>query len=280
MTLRGDDNNARDKYAALVPAVEQASRILICLAQGPSFKMTLTEICTKVDIYKSRGYSLLSTLQKFGFVRRDGEGKRYSLGPGLIGLSRSFLDKLDYREALAPLLERLSRETRTTTIFGIIDDDRIFVVAKSQGWQDIDVTVRLGQRFPITAGAHGKAIVAFMPEEERKKILKGGKLFFHGTASKSDRKRLERELDQCRGDGFAVDMGELNPGINAIAAPVFGFPEKPIGSIFILGTFPESRIAEWGPKVAESAGQASSLFGADMAGVYRAATTRPAGARV
>jgi DNA-binding IclR family transcriptional regulator len=198
----------------------------------------------------------------------------------LIGLSRSFLDKLDYREALAPLLERLARETRTTSVFGTIDDDRIFVVAKSQGWQDINVTLRLGQRFPVTGGAHGKAIVAFMPEEERKKILKGGKLFFHGAVSKLDRKRLKEELAQCRADGFAVDIGELNPGINAIAAPVFGAPGKLMGTIFIVGTFPESRIAEYGPKVAERAAEASALFGAERAGVYRTATAKPAGARV
>ena len=39
--------------------------------------------------------------------------------------------------------------------------------------------------------------------------------------SKCDRDRLKTELTQCRKAGFAFDMGELNPGINVIASPVF-----------------------------------------------------------
>ncbi len=260
----------KDGYSALVPAVEQAGRILTCLAQSPSFKMTLTEICREVGIYKSKGYSILHTLQKFGFVQKYEEGKRYSLGPGLIGLSRRFLDKLDYREMATPFLEKLARETHTTAFFGVINDDSVFIVAKCPGSRDIDVTLRLGHRFPLTAGAHGKAIAAFLLEDERKKMLAGEKLFFHGAAAKLDRRRLVVELEQCRRDGFAVDMGELNAGINAVAAPVFGAQEKLSGSIFIVGTFQEIQVGEYGPRVADYARQISYLLGADVEKAYQA----------
>lgn len=263
---------AKDGYSVLVPAVEQASRILIFLARSPSFKMSLTEICKDVGIYKSKGYSILNTLQKFGFVQRDEEGKRYSLGPGLIGLSQRFLDKLDYRETATPFLENLARETHSTTFFGVINKDSFFVVAKCQGDQEIDVTLRLGHRFPLTGGAHGKAIVAFMPAEERKRILKNEKLYFHGAASKLDRQRLRGEFEQCKKDGFAVDLGELNPGINAIAAPVFGAQEKLSGSLFMVGTFQEAQVAEYGSQVAEYARQVSSMLGAHIEKAYKLAT--------
>ena len=258
----------KDGYSTLVPAVEQAGRILTCLAQSPSFKMTLTEICREVGIYKSKGYSILNTLQKFGFVHKYEEGKKYSLGPGLIGLSRHFLDKLDYRETATPFLEKLAEETRTTTFFGVISDDSVFIVAKCEATQDIDVTLRLGHRFPLTAGAHGKAIAAFLSETERQKMLAGKKLLFHGGSSKLDRQRLAIELKQCKKNGFAVDLGELNTGINAIAAPVFGAQEKLIGSIFIVGTFQKTHVREYGLLVAGCARQVSYMLGADVEKAY------------
>lgn len=71
-------------YKPLVPAVEQASRILLCLGESPQFKMRLTEICKQVGIHKSKGHSILNTLKQFGFVQKDPLTKVYSLGPALI----------------------------------------------------------------------------------------------------------------------------------------------------------------------------------------------------
>ncbi|MBW2038293.1 MAG: IclR family transcriptional regulator [Deltaproteobacteria bacterium] len=255
-------------YTSLVPAVEQAGKILVCLAQGPSFKMRLTDICNHVDIHKSKGYSILNTLQKFGFVQKDPEAKTYSLGPGLISLSRRVLDNLDYQEVVAPFLGTLAKQTKSTALFGVIADGHLFVVAKREGNQDIGITIRLGHRFPITWGAHGKAIVAFLPDVERERIMAGEKLYFHGDVSQLDRDRLQKELAACRRSGFAVDRGELSPGINAVASPVFGSHGKLIGCLFVIGTFPASLIQQYGSMVAESARKISYALGADVEQIY------------
>ena len=64
--------------------------------------MSLTEICGVVGIHKSKGYSILNTLQHFAFVQRSPYGKIYSLGPGLLFLSSKVLDNMDLREAVPP----------------------------------------------------------------------------------------------------------------------------------------------------------------------------------
>jgi DNA-binding IclR family transcriptional regulator len=251
----------KSEYNGLVPAVDQAARILLCLTKNSSQKMNLTEICKSVGIHKSKGHSILNTLQKYGFVQKDPAGKTYSLGLGLISMSRIVLDGLNYSEIAGPFLETLAEKTHSTALFGIINEGNVFVVARQEADKDISVTIRLGYRFNITHGAHGKAIVAFLPEEERESIFKQDKLFFHGDASKLDRSRLETELARCRQTGFAFDMGELNAGINVIASPAFDSQERLIGSIFVMGTFPESRIEEYGAAVAEHAKKFSAMLG-------------------
>ena len=253
----------------MVPAVDQASRILLCLAKGPSLKVNLTDICKSVGIHKSKGYTILNTLQKYGLVQKDSAGKTYSLGLGLISLSRRVLDNLNYNDVADPILEMLAGKTHSTALFGIINGGNVFVVAKQEADQHISVTIRLGYRFNITHGAHGKAIVAFLPKEERERILRQNKLFFHGDGSKLDRNRLKTELERCRETGFAVDMGQLHAGLNVIASPVFDSQERLIGSMFIMGTFPESRVQEYGSMVAERAREFSSVLGADVKQTFK-----------
>lgn len=247
----------------LVPAVEQAARVLISLARSPQLRKNLTEICREVGIYKSKGYSILNTLMKFGFVEKDLHTKTYSLGPGLLFLSRHVLDHMDIRERVASFIEGLAVETQSAALIGLISADQVFVVAKHEGNQNVGVTIRLGHRFHITAGAHGKAIVAFMPEQERQRVLARKRLFFYRDPELMDMSKLREELEQCRMKGFSYDIGGLQAGINAVSAPIFGPHHRIIGCVILMGTFSEELIAANGEKVTETAKQISSALGAD-----------------
>jgi DNA-binding IclR family transcriptional regulator len=260
----------RSVYKPSVPAVEQASRVLLCLGESPNFKMRLTEICNQVGIHKSKGHSILNTLKQFGFVEKDPQTKTYSLGPALIFLSRHVLDNLHYPEIVAPFLDDLAKETNGTALFGLIYGEHLLVVGKSEGNQNIGFTIRLGHRFHITLGAHGKAIVAFMPEADRERILTKKRVYFHGLdISRLNLKRLRDELTKCRQLGYAQDVGEITTGVNFVSAPVFGVQEKIIGCIILIGTFAESLIEKYGPKTADVAKQVSYKLGADVKTLYK-----------
>lgn len=256
-------------YKPSVPAVEQASRVLLCLGEDGRFKMKLTEICKEVGIHKSKGHSILNTLGQFGLVEKDPQTKTYSLGPALLFLSRHVLDNLYYPEVVTPFLETLAKETGGTALFGLIHGDHVFVVAKREGNQNVWFA-RMGHRFHITLGAHGKAIAAFMPEAAREKILTRKKSYFHGLdISRLSIKQLREELDRCRELGYAQDVGEITPGVNFVSAPVFGLQEKIVGCIILIGTFPESLIEQYGPKTADAARQISYKLGADVKTIHR-----------
>ena len=256
-------------YKPLVPAVEQASRVLLCLGEDGRFKMKLTEICKEVGIHKSKAHSILNTLGQSGLVEKDPQTKTYSLGPALLFLSRHVLDNLYYPEVVTPFLEALAKETSGTALFGLIHGDHVFVVAKREGNQNVWFA-RMGHRFHITLGAHGKAIAAFMPEAAREKILTRKKSYFHGLdISRLSIKQLREELDRCRELGYAQDVGEITPGVNFVSAPVFGLQEKIVGCIILIGTFPESLIEQYGPKTADAARQISYKLGADVKTIHR-----------
>ena len=246
----------------MVPAVEQASRVLFCLAGNSSSQMSLLEICSQVGIHKSKAYSILQTLKKFGLVQRFSDRKGYALGPGLITLSRKVLDDFNAPRLAEPLLEELATKFHGTATLGLISDRMVFIAAKNEGGVDIGVTLRIGHRFPLTYGSHGKMIAASLPEKELELLLKDSKLYFHGSTEKLDRSRLANELVQCRRDGFALDLGEMKPGLNSVAAAVFGPGEAPIGYIALIGLFSNESARESGPLVSAAAKTLSRQLGA------------------
>ncbi len=256
-------------YRPLVPAVEQASRILLCLGEGDRFKMRLTDICKQVGIHKSKGHTILNTLMKFGLVEKDPHVKTYSLGPTLIFLSRYVLENLNYTDIVSPFLEDLAKETNGTALFGLMNGEHVFVVAKREGNQNIGFTTRLGHRFHITLGAHGKAIVAFMPEMQREKLLSRKKLYFYGDPPQMNTKRLREDLKKCRELGFAQDLGEVTPGVNGVSAPVFDLRNKIVGCVILMGTFSESLVEIFGSKTADIARRISYKLGADIKNLWK-----------
>lgn len=254
------NSSKKQDKSYVVPAVDQASRILITLARHPSGRMTLTEICRAVGIHFSKGFSILSTLQAHHLVHKDPVSKVYTLGMGLIFLSQKVLDNLDLRKESEPFLARITEATGCTAFLGLIVEESFYVAAKDQGRAVVGVAFRLGHRFPLFWGAHGKAILASFPEEERRAILRSGEVRIKDRSPEGDWKALEQELAACDRDGYAVDLEESEQGIRVLASNVFGPTSNLIGAFVVIGTFPQDLVAKFGEFLASEARDFSRLL--------------------
>ena len=63
------------------------------------------------------------------------------------------------------------------------------------------------------------------------------------------------ELDDVRRRGYATDIGGIQPGLNAVSAPLFGArrPERPVGCLTVFGTFTPEEAPAQGEKIARVA---------------------------
>ncbi len=256
-----EDTLKRESYHRSVPSVEQAAKIILFLSSVPGGKAKLKDICNALGMHRSKAYSILSTLQKFGFVFKDRHFKLYRLGPGLIHLGRKAEEVLDLSEVSLPHLKKLSDETLATSFLGLLSGRYIFVVEKCDGPSPLGITIEKGKRFPVLMGAHGKVILAFFPDEERKKLMKSEKLYLHGSPENFDPERLKKEISEARRLGYAVDPGDLHPGIKAVSSPVFNRFGGVLGVVVAVGTFGEEEFFEIGSRVREAAGTISKLLG-------------------
>jgi DNA-binding IclR family transcriptional regulator len=230
-----------------VPAVEQAVRVMFCLADNGSSPRSLTDICRDVGIHRSKAFSILNTLNEHGIVKKNPNRKGYVLGPGLLTLTGKMLATLNLPRLAEPILSELARKVGATVSLGIISDNKTYIIAEYLGSPSIGVSSPIGYVTPITYGAHGKAIAAFLPENELERLLKNKDLMFYGRVEKYDEKRLRKELLYCRRTGFATELGDIQPGINAVAAALLDQNSYPIGYVTVVGFFTREAALKIGP---------------------------------
>lgn len=250
------------RYAS--PAVVQAAQLLFTLASSDGSQMSIAQLSSSVGISASKAHNVLEALQISGLVKRGVDGKGYALGTGILTLSRKVLDDLTPARLVQPMLEALTNTTRCTSVFGMISGDRVFAAAYREAGDNLRVVIRTGHSLPISFGAHGKAIAAFMAPTEYNKLIQQPDLHFHGQPENLDRNRLEVEIEQCRRDGFALDCGDIAQGLTVVAAPVFDTNNAPVGviEIFVLASAETAR--KFGPDVVSTANELSSQLGAEI----------------
>src|SRR5690606_16186050 len=101
--------------------------------------------------------------------------------------------------------------------------------------------IEAGETKLLHAGASGKAILAFLPDDEREAVLGDGQLSAVTPRTTCDLAALRTELQAIRDQGHAVTHGERVPGAVGIGVPITT-PEQQPGSLVL--TVPEYRFDE------------------------------------
>jgi DNA-binding IclR family transcriptional regulator len=195
-----------------VAAAGKSLAILDVLADGP---LGTNEIARRVGANASTVSRQLGTLVEAQLVEHVPATGRYRLGIRLVGLANAVLAQLDVRMVARPHLEALVEtvgETATLSVPADPDAVTVDVVASSHYVQGAS---RLGRPSIAHATAAGKVMLAFT--ERRAKPP----LHAYTERTITDPRVLEEELDRVRKRAWADAYEEREPGLNAIAAPVW-----------------------------------------------------------
>ncbi|WP_284035672.1 IclR family transcriptional regulator [Neobacillus sp. 114] len=204
-----------------VPAVHHSVSILKLLSRYKYSNSTLAEISQALSISKSSCMRILKTLEEERMVSYNQSTKRYSLGPSLVVLGSRASEQIDYHSLAKPLLEKLTSETSLTSfLVERISGDRLMYIAKEESTGMIQIKISVGNRFPIKDVSYGKWFLAYMEENERDEILKGG-LTQITPYTITDISEYIKTLDVIRKDGVLVSKEEYIEGVVAVSAPVF-----------------------------------------------------------
>ena len=237
-----------------IRAVERALDVLLCFSRQTP-ELTMTQIAEQIGIHKSTTHRLLATLERKRFVERDPVTGVYHLGIRLLQMAYLTLEQNDLRQIAAPFLRRLSEQHQETIHLAVLDDVDVVFVDVIESQQRVKLAAAIGQRLPAVATASGKSILACMPDEFVRQILKGG-MPRHTPHTLDTPEAFFEDLGRVRERGFALDEQEQEDGINAVAAPILDSNGQPMASVAIAGPayrLTRERLIEFGPSVLASA---------------------------
>jgi IclR family KDG regulon transcriptional repressor len=216
-----------------IRAVERALDVLLCFTmQTPELNMT--QISEMVGMHKSTVHRLLATLEKRKFVKRDPVSGIYRPGIRLLQMAYLTLEDINIREIALPYMSKLVEQYRETVDLAILDESDVVFVDAIESPQRVKLAASPGQRLPAFSTASGKAILAFLPEEEAKAIRKQNNHQYKPFRVLSQTAFFE-DLENTRKRGYSIDVEELEEGIHAIGAPIMGVKGIPIASLAVAG---------------------------------------------
>ncbi|ABY95602.1 MULTISPECIES: IclR family transcriptional regulator [Thermoanaerobacter] len=222
-----------------VQSLERALKILEVLGKNPN-GLGVTELAREVDLPKSTVYRLLSTLAKWGYVEQEKENEKYKLGLKIIELSSNILNNLELREVARQYLEELMEFANEVVHLCVLRDGEIVYIDKVESHNTIQMYSQIGKRAPVHCTAVGKAILAFLPQEEAISILKTKGLPRKTPNTITSLEEMLKHLEEIRRLGYAIDNVEHEEGIRCVAAPIFDYTGQVVASVSISG--PEYRV--------------------------------------
>jgi IclR family acetate operon transcriptional repressor len=240
-------------------AIDRAALLLTRVVQGTA-PASFTELAEASGLAKSTTSRLLMALERHQLVRRDRDG-RFCPGELFVRYAWQGTADADLVAVAQPFLGELGKLTSETINLGIAaSSGGVQQVAQVDSTYLIGGTNWVGLEVPLHCSASGKVLIAFgataVPE---------GPYERRTERTLTTRPELTAELAVVRSRGYAVTAEELEPGLVAVAAPVFAGGTRAVAALSVSG--PASRLA--GPALADIATKCTrvaSALSASLAG--------------
>ena len=214
-----------------IQSVERAIILLELLAQSGG-AMSLTDLAARAQLNISTCHHLLATLTRAGYVAQVPGRRTYALGARVLHLGQSFMQQVDLPRRARPVLERLNVATGEAVHLAVLQGDQVVTLAKIEGRQAVRVeTGVIGIAEAPHATATGKAMLAWLPEDQARRILEANGMQRFTPHTVTNTAVLMEEMRHVRRNGFALDKEEFQAGVVCVGAAVRNQTGAVIGSI-------------------------------------------------
>jgi IclR family acetate operon transcriptional repressor len=234
--------------------------------------LTARELSQLLGAPRTSVADLLRVLQDRGFVAPTAEGYGWRLDFRVAQLGNAYLHEFSVREVGRTAMRELSRRTGFTTQMAVLDHGDIVYIERqdaSRSRIEPHVVTDIGSRLPAYCTSLGKAMLAFLPDDEIDRLYEpSGQLAPRTKNTITTLARLKSELATIRRRGYAVDQQETTEGVVCVGSPILGPDGRPEAAISLAGLsagISTAALETLGRTVARTAGQVSNARGGTRA---------------
>ena len=246
-----------------VKTVDRLVKILDCFSPEQR-TWSLAELSVQLALPKSTLHRFLVSLESHGILRRDPGDRRWRLGYRLVVWGKLAAESTGLSHVALPAMRELSAATGETTILTIYQGGEVVCIEKVETFHPVRLTFDVGNRRPPHAGASSKVLMAYLPEEEIRAIVRDRGLPRLCTNTITDAQLLVAELARIRERGYADSGEETDVGAWGVATPIHNWEGDVVAAVGIAAPtlrFTDGLTREYVALCRRAAGQISGLLG-------------------
>jgi len=226
--------------ASMIGAVDNVLRLLRMFESQELLRVN--EVSRQMDLSRSTVHRMLTTLAHHGFVVQDAFSRGYGPGPALVDIGLAVVRLMDIRQMARPDLEALRTSTDETVHLAVLRGREVLYLDGLESERLVRAGQRIGQTLPAYATAAGKALLAEMSDDAVRALYPEPDLPRVTARSLGTRSALLEALSTVRKLGYAVNDGESEDDISALASAVRDREGRPRAALVV--TAPRSRADE------------------------------------
>lgn len=181
--------------------------------------VSIRDLAAAIGCSKSSIHRILRTLIAKGYVCKN-INDSYALGAKFLILKSAKTTYECYLEILAPIAAEVVAATNQTALVNVLDGDHGLCIFKHEPKTAIKFVTEVGMKIPLVAGASGKVLLAYAPEDLQEKIYKGN-LVRYARNTIMDEDDLRANMRQIRAEQLAMSREELQENAFSISVPIF-----------------------------------------------------------
>ena len=222
------------KSYTTIKSLEKTLKILEAFSRENT-SLNLTQISTITGIPKTTALNLINTLLENKYIRIIPNTLNYQLGYKSLSLGYNAKMAIPITQFAIPWLEKLQIETgQIVYLTTTVDGYTLYLEGAFPPKRMVNYSVT-GKLLPMHCNACGKAMMAYMSEEQIKKIVTDIGLPQFTPNTISNEEALSSELAEIKANGYAFDKEERRVGTTCIGVPIFDSSGKAVAAISISG---------------------------------------------
>lgn len=200
----------------MAQSVDRAIRVLMFVASGPR---SISEVAEHLGVHPTTALRILHTLLWWRMLDRRPDGT-YRLGAAIMELGHRALESVDIRDIAQPFMKQIHEATGETVHLAILENDHVVYIDKIESQHPVRMYSRVGLVAPLHCTGVAKAILAFLDDEERARVVAKADFTGYTPHTLTTPEALLADLVLSRERGYALDQEEHELGIRCVAAPI------------------------------------------------------------
>jgi IclR family transcriptional regulator, acetate operon repressor len=204
------------------------------VVEGLAHEHSVSAVARATGLPISTVHRIVQELTELGWARGDGE-HGYMLGPQLLSLAGHAASSDAIARAGRPILRRLSDEVGYAAHLAVRDGDEVVYVDKVEGRRAYHMRSRIGLSIPMHCTGIGKALLAHLPTDEVREIVRRTGMRALTEHTITDPGQLVEHLEVVRERGCAIDDQENEQNIRCVAAAIVDHRGIALGGLSVSG---------------------------------------------